>query len=141
MLANSRLVIVNTNLSWNRGSWRDMLVNIKASAYEDRKECVCIIQPGSPIALYHVGVEVVVFGSTTGTYRRKTYKGVPDAEYYVPCEFESVVNPLSEPKKAVSAKQINAFLGAGYHFRQTAFTMPEEAVNYVRETLTRKCEG
>jgi len=29
----------------------------------------------------------------------------------------------------------------GWDFRQTAFTMPEEAVNYVRETLTRKCEG
>ena len=112
MVDNRKLVIVNTNLSLDPDSWKDMLDNSKASAYEDRKERVCVIQPGSPIALYHVRVGIIAFGWTTDTFRRQAYRGVPDEEYFVPCEFETIVDPLTDPKKAISAREINAFLGA-----------------------------
>jgi hypothetical protein len=132
------LSVVNTNVTYMPDAWKDMLEQRKASAYYGRKTAVCSIPKGSPIALYHTGVGIVAFGRTGGTFHSKPYGDDPDEEYSIPCEFETVVNPITEPERAVTAREVNDFLGASHRFRQTTHTLPQEAVNFVRDKLKEK---
>lgn len=132
------LVVVNTNYTYMPDAWKDMLEKGKASAYYSRKTAVCSISRGSPIALYHNVVGIIAFGKTTDTFRRAPHGDDPDEEYYVPCEFEVTVDPTTERDKAVTAREINGFLGASYRFRPTRFTMPAEAVQFVRDALRKR---
>ena len=135
------LVVVNTNSTYMSDAWKDMFEHQKASAYYDRKTAVCGIPKGSPIALYHTGVGIVAFGKTTDTFRRAPYGDDPDEEYYVPCEFEIMVDPLNEPEKAVTAREVNDFLAASHRFRLTTYTLAAEAVDFVRDNLRKKEKG
>jgi hypothetical protein len=135
------LVTVNTNVTYMPEAWRDMLTNQKASAYYDRKTAVCGIRKGSPIALYHTGVGIIALGRTTDTFRRAPCGNDPDEEYYIPCEFDIVVDPEREPHKAVTAREVNEFLGASHRFRLTTYTLPPDAVNFVRRRLREKTKA
>lgn len=135
------LTVVNTNFTYREDAWKDMINENKASAYYDRKTAVTGVPAKSSIALYHTGVGIIAFGKTLDTFRRKPYRDDPDAEYYLPCEFEFNVNPLKEPEKAVKAREINTHLNASYRFRQTCFTLPKESTDFVRNTLRKKVKG
>mgnify|MGYP005855314771 CR=1 FL=1 len=135
------LTVVNTNLTYMPEAWREMLNDSKAAAYYGRKSAVSGISKGSPIALYHTGVGIIAFGRATDTFRRAPCGDDPDEEYYVPCEFEATVNPLEEPEKAVTAREINEALGASHRFRLTAYTLPADAVDIVRGRLREKAFG
>lgn len=132
------LVVVNTNSTYMPDAWREMLDQSKAAAYYGRKTAVAGIARGSPVALYHTGVGIIAFGKTTDTFRVAPCGEDPDEEYYVPCEFETVVDPIANPERAVTAREINEELGASHRFRLTAYTLPPEAVKFVQETLQKK---
>ncbi|WP_018233695.1 PDDEXK family nuclease [Thioalkalivibrio thiocyanodenitrificans] len=134
------LVVVNTNSTYMPDVWKEMLSEQKAAAYYGRKTAVSGIPKGSPIALYHTGVGIIAFGRTTDTLRRAPCGDDPDEEYYVPCEFEAMVDPVSEPHKAVSAREVNEALGASHRFRLTAYTLPPDAVEFVRKSLREKAD-
>lgn len=135
------LVVINTNSTYMADAWREMLEQQKVAAYYGRKTAVTGIAKGSPVALYHTGVGIVAFGKATDTFRRAPCGEDPDEEYYVPCEFETIVNPVEEPDKAVTAREVNEALGASHRFRLTAYTLPPEAVDFVRKTLREKAAG
>lgn len=132
------LTVVNTNSTYMPDAWREMLEQGKAAAYYGRKTAVSGISKGSPVALYHTGVGIIAFGKATDTFRRAPCGEDPDEEYYVPCEFETTINPVEEPERAVTARDINEALGASHRFRLTAYTLPPEAVEFVRKTLRER---
>lgn len=135
------LVVINTNSTYMPDAWKEMFEHQRASAYYDRKTAVCGIAKGNPIALYHRGIGIVAFGKTLDTFRRAPYGNDPDEEYYVPCEFEITVDPITEREKAVTAREVNDFLGASHRFRLTRYTLPSEAVEFVRDKLRQKRIG
>ena len=96
---------------------------------------MCNIEKGSRVALYHTGVGIIAFGRAVDTFRRAPSGEDPDEEYYVPCEFEVFVGPIEEPEKAVTAREVNEFLKGSHRFRQTVYTLPLEAIDFVRERL------
>ncbi|WP_423820699.1 hypothetical protein V5738_10180 [Salinisphaera sp. SPP-AMP-43] len=132
------LSVINTNATYMPDAWKDMLSQEKAAAYYGRKTAVSSISKGSPVALYHTGVGIIAFGKTTDTFRRAPCGSDPDAEYYLPCEFETTVNPITEPEKAITARDINKQLASSYRFRLTAYTLPPEAVDFVRNKLRER---
>lgn len=132
------LRVVNTNATYMRDAWRDMRDGSKASAYYGRKTAVCNIEKGSQVALYHTGVGIIAFGKALDTFRRAPCGEDPDEEYYVPCEFEVFVDPIEEPEKAIKAREVNKFLGGSHRFRQTVYTLPLEAIDFVREKLIER---
>lgn len=132
------LAVVNTNKTYMRDVWQEMLDRSGAAAYYDRKTSVCRIAKGSPVALYHTGVGIIALGVATDTFRRAPCGDDPEGEYYVPCEFEITVNPITEAHKAVQAHKVNGFLESSHRFRQTVYTLPPEAIAFFRERLQGK---
>jgi hypothetical protein len=135
------LVVVNTNATYMPDAWKDMFHQGRASAYYGRKTAVRSIAQGSPIALYHTGVGIVAFGKTIGPCVDAPHGDDPEGEYYVRCDFEFTVDPSKDPEKAVTAREVNDFLGASHRFRLTVYTLPQEAVKFVRDTLKKKQDG
>jgi hypothetical protein len=129
------LVVVNTNATYMPDAWRDMLAQGKASAYFGRKTALQGIPRGAPIALYHTGVGIITLGRTTDTFRRAPVNDEPDEEFFVPCDFEYTVDPVAEPERAVAARDINAHLKGSHRFRQTIYTLPREAIDFIRARL------
>ncbi|MEX2375653.1 MAG: hypothetical protein WD942_08740 [Dehalococcoidia bacterium] len=131
------LVVVNTNSTYMPDVFTDMLEQEKAAAYFGRKSAVDGITKGSPLALYHTGVGIIAFGYTTSdSIGRAAVEGHPDEEHFVSCKFETKVNPVREPHLAVSAREINAHLDGSHRFRQTVYTLPNEAIAFVRKRLS-----
>lgn len=129
------LSIVNTNVTYMPDAWREMLDHSKAAAYYGRKTSVARIAKNTPIALYHTGVGIIAIGKTTGDFQRAPCGNDPDEEYFVPCEFEKTIDPVSEASLAVSAREINDYLGSSHRFRQTVYTLPQEAIGFIRKRL------
>lgn len=132
------LTVVNTNHTYMENAWKEMLDNNKASAYYGRKTSISGVPKRSPIALYHTGVGIIAFGVTTSEYRRKPYGDDPEEEFYLLCDFEFKINPIKEPQKAVKASKINDYLNSSYRFRQTCFTLPKEAIGFIRNSISSK---
>jgi len=82
------LFVVNTNWTYDRDAYEDMLTENKAAAYIDRKYGITRITRGCAVCLFHVGVGVIAIGKATDDYRTAMYEDVVDGEYYVPCRFD-----------------------------------------------------
>jgi hypothetical protein len=134
------LTVVNTNATYMPDAWRGMIDAGKASAYYGRKTAVEGISRGVPIALYHTGVGIIAFGHTTDTFRRASVGSDADEEYYVPCKWETFVDPTVTGDRAVRADEINAHLQASHRFRQTVYTLPPKSIEYIRKELERRAK-
>ena len=123
------IYIVNTNSTYMEDAWIDMVGkgnDGKAAAYYDRKFAVQRIERGSKVYLYHTGQGIIAKGTATSGFRRTDYNGDRDEEYYVPLRFEWVLRESTEWSKAVKPWEINARMGGGHRFQQTAFAIPTE---------------
>jgi hypothetical protein len=78
------------------------------------------------VYLYHTGQGIIAKGAATAGFRRTDYDGDPDTEYYVPLKLEWALLDPTKWGKAVKSWEINARMGAGHRFRQTAFAIPPE---------------
>ncbi len=132
------LTVVNTNSSYMPDAWKDMLLQGKAAAFYGRKRSIDNIAPGSPIALYHTGVGFIAVGKTTGHRTRAAVEGDEGEEHHVPCAFDFVVDPEQEPQNAVKAWEVNEHLNASHRFRQTVYTLPAEALAFIRKRMAEK---
>jgi len=135
------IFVVNTDIAYEKDAWKDMLNENKAAAYRDRKYAVTRITKGSIVCLYHTGVGIIALGRATGEYRRKSLRGEPDTEFYVPCEFEIKIDPYTEPNEALPAAVLNTKFGTSYRFRQTVFALPKEYLNFIQSELRRRQHG
>jgi len=113
--------IVNTNLTWSDKNYKQMLNQNKAAAYGDRRKAINNISCGDKVFLYHNGIGIIAYGEAENDPIKKNSK-----EYYVDLDFEWKIDPDEESEKAISAQQINQALGAGYRFRNTVFSIPDE---------------
>ena len=52
-------------------------------------------------------------------------------ERYIECAFKRKINPVKNPKKALSANEINNELGTNWAFRQTRFRISDEESNKI----------
>jgi hypothetical protein len=135
------LVVVNTNSTYMPDVWREMIEEGKAAAYYGRKGAVKSIPSGAHVALYHTGVGFVAIGKSKDRFRRADVGMDEDEEYYVPCDWEVTVDLDSNPGHAVPAREVNEFLESSHRFRQTVYTLPSKAIDFVRKRLREKRDG
>ena len=61
-----------------------------------------------------------------------------DDERYVECSFRRKINPVGNPEKALSAREINRELGTNWFFRQTRFSISDEEANRIEKLFMKK---
>lgn len=130
--------IVNTNRTYNKNVYRDMLAQEKASAYSGRKTAVDEIKKGDRVFLYHTGVGVIACGRATDRARACDYQGEEDVEHFVKLKLDVKVDPTQEPDKCVAAWEINEAVGMSHRFRQTCFSIDSEMADKIEELLRKK---
>ena len=125
--------IVNTNITWSDTNYAEMLEQEKAAAYGDRRHSIKRIKKGDEVFLYHNGVGIIAFGkaSTSPVEIDK------EEEVYVKVPFKWKVDPVKNPKDAISASEINQYLNAGYGFRQTLFSISKEMSEAINKLKSR----
>ena len=134
------LFVINTNKTYMPEVYKEMVAEKKGSAYYDKKYSIQNIKVGNSICLYHVGVGVIGVGKAKTDYMKKDVNGDKDEEYYVPIEFEYLVdlNEVNWWDKAVHASEINNHFNTSYRFRQTVFQLPYEFLEFVRKKFQEK---
>ncbi|WP_143141430.1 hypothetical protein [Nannocystis exedens] len=126
------------NATYMPDAWRDMLRMSRASAFYGRKSSLDGIAKGTPIALYHTGVGMIALGKVTSERRIADVDGDEGEEHYVECAFEYTIDPEKAPERAVKAWEINEQLQASHRFRQTVYTLPGEALQFIRKRFAEK---
>lgn len=129
------LFVINTNKSYMPNAYQDMISERKGSAYYDRKYSIQNIRAGNTVCLYHVGAGVIGIGKAKTDYKKKEIDEDLDEEYYVPIEFEYLVNINEKDweQKAVHAWEMNNNFNTSYRFRQTVFQLPYEFADFIRK--------
>lgn len=136
----SGLFVVNTNKTYMPDVYKIMCAERKGSAYYGKKYSIQNIRAGNPVCLYHVGVGVIGIGKAKTDYLRTDVNGDVDEEYYVPIDFEYLVdiNENEWQKKAVHAWEINNHYNSSYRFRQTVFQLPFEYAEFIKKRFSEK---
>lgn len=73
-----------------------MVSERKGAAYYGRKHAIRNIQAGNFVCLYHVGVGVIGIGKAKTDYLTKDIGSDVEAEYYIPIDFEYLVDITKE---------------------------------------------
>lgn len=136
----SGLFVVNTNKTYMPNAYLEMVTERKGAAYYGKKYSIQNIRAGNPVCLYHVGVGVIGIGKAKTDYLMKDVNGDPDEEYYIPIDFEYLldVNRPGWEDLAVHAWEINNHFNASYRFRQTVFQLPYEYANFIKQRFSEK---
>lgn len=130
--------VVNTNVTYEPDAYKEMLDQGKAAAYYGRRNALDSIGKGDTVFLYHTGVGVCAVGRALDKPRGTDYRGDPGQEHFVPLEFRYAADPKLEPRKCVSAAEINAAVSRSYRFRQTAFSITAEMAATIEKLLKDK---
>ena len=136
----SGLYVVNTNQSYMAEAYKDMVLCKKASAYYSKKYSIKNISAGNTVCLYHSGVGVIGIGKAKTDFVQGDLEDDIGEEYYVPIEFEYLVDITEEnwKKKAVKAWEINSEFGMSHRFRQTVFQLPFEFAAFIKNKLKER---
>jgi hypothetical protein len=127
--------IVNTNFSYRRNAYKDMLRKNKASAYGSRKHAVDSIQKNDRVFLYHTGEGICSVGRVTSDEVEATKDG---DERYVNCSFKGKVDPVKYPDKTLRPWEINDTLGTNWAFRQTRFSISDDEADKIEKMFLAK---
>jgi hypothetical protein len=130
--------VVNTNVTYRKEAYLDMLSEDKAAAYYSRKTAVDGIKTGDRVFLYHTGVGVCAMGRAKDHAQPKDYGGDPGEEHFVALKMEYKADPVHEPLKCVRASEINKAVSGSYRFRQTAFAITVEMAEEIERLLKEK---
>lgn len=137
-MLEERYFIVNTNITWSKKNYKEMLKQEKAAAYYQRKKSIESINKGDTIFLYHTGVGVIAYGKAIDSNRMQDIDGEKDGEYYIKLKFDWMVNPDSEPDKAVKAWEINSKLNSRHSFRHAVFSISEDMAELIKKLAKKK---
>lgn len=120
--------VLNTNLKSGEQYTKEMLQEHKASAYYPGwREKIQKFQKGDIVFLYKSGVGIIAYGYASGILNKKACDGHPDYEYYMHLDnFVILTTPIS-------ASQMKEITGYGFNFRQTLFSISEEAAKKIIE--------
>ncbi len=129
----SSAYVLNTNFSNNSQHTQDMLDEKKAAAYYPGwREKIAKLQKGDTVFLYQSGVGIIAYGIATGKLEKRECDGHPEYEYCMK------LDKFSKLKKPFSAADMKACANQGFNFRQTMFSIGEEAKELlIREIQTK----
>jgi len=130
--------VVNTNVTYRKDAYLDMLSQNKAAAYYDRKTAVDGIRKSDRVFLYHTGVGVCAMGRAIDRFEEVDYRNDRGEEHFVRLKMEYKADPLTEPHKCVRAAEINKAVSGSYRFRQTAFGITSEMADEIERLLKSK---
>ncbi|WP_461813079.1 hypothetical protein, partial [Faecalimonas sp.] len=120
--------VLNTNLRKSEKYTKEMLEERKAAAYYPGwREKIQKFQKGDIVFLYKSGTGIIAYGYASGTLNKKTCDGYPEYEYNMP------LDNFVELKEPISASRMKEITGYGFNFRQTLFSISEEAANKIIE--------
>lgn len=129
--------LVNTCRTWRPEACADMLKKCKASAYYGAKYAISNnLSEGDVIYLYHNQVGVIAKGTATSDCKETSCDGNKGEEYYVPLNFEWVLDEKEWEDKAVKAWEINERRPISY--RRTVSSIPKEAADIIDEISQKK---
>jgi hypothetical protein len=134
----SKFFVVNTNATYDPEAYQEMLGDGRtgrAAAYGSRKSAVDGIAKGSTVFLYHTGVGIIARGKATESHRVCDFHGEPEAEHYVPLQFDPPVNRAEPFLHAVPAYAVNERLQMSHRFRQTTFRITTDMAKAMEELL------
>lgn len=120
--------VLNTNLRSNPKYTEEMLSEQKAAAYYPGwREKIQKFQKGDLVFLYKSGTGIIAYGYANGKLNKSPCDGHKDYEYNMKLEnFETLSTPIS----ASTMKKITQ---QGFNFRQTMFSISEEAAKKIIE--------
>lgn len=118
--------VLNTNKQSNARYTKEMLNEHKAAAYYPGwREKIQKFQKGDIVFLYESGVGIRAYGYASGVLNKAPCDGYEDYEYNM--HLENFVE-LSTP---ISASQMKEITDSGFNFRQTLFSISEEAAKKI----------
>jgi len=126
---------VNTNISHDPDAWNHMLTKNRASGFFGTKRTIDRIQKGDRVILYHKGVGAIAYGTALSGFQVDDYNGGKGEEHYVNVKWETKVDPLKSPAKAVAAWEINSHFKTGYTFRTTRLEIPKSIARFIGDKL------
>lgn len=130
--------VVNTNVTYLKSAYQEMLSQEKAAAYYGRKNAVDGIKAGDRVFLYHTGVGVCAMGGAIDHPREADYGEDAGEEHFVRLEMKYKADPVTEKEKCVTASEINRAISGSYRFRQTAFGISSEMADEIESLLKEK---
>ena len=89
---HSGLFVINTNKTYMPDAYKSMVGDRKGAAYYGKKYSIQNVRAGDPACLYHVGAGVIGIGKAKTDYLKNDINGDIDEEYYIPIDFEYLVN-------------------------------------------------
>lgn len=120
--------VLNTNSKNDPNCDKEMLSEGKAAAYNTGwKEKIKKLQKDDWVFLYRSGEGIVAYGKADGKLNKKDRYGVKEYEYNMNLNSFSLVDP------PISAAEMKKIAGYGFNFRQTLFSISEEAANKIRK--------
>lgn len=129
---------VNTNISHDPGAWKHMLTKNRASGFYGTKRTIDRIQKGDRVILYHKGVGAIAYGTALSGFQVDDYDGGKGEEHYVSVKWDTKVDPVKFPGKAVAAWEINSHFKTGYTFRTTRLEIPKKIARFIAEKLKER---
>ena len=120
--------VLNTNSRHNEICTNAMLKEHKAAAYYPGwREKIKKFQKNDIVFLYQSGKGIIAYGYADGNLKMQSYDGYEDYEYYMH------LNEFRELKKTISAAEMKDITKQGFNFRQTLFSISEEAAKKLKE--------
>ena len=114
--------VVNTNKKNNPNNTLEMITEQKVAAYYPGwREKIKKLQKGDIVFLYENGVGIIAYGNASGKLEKRPCDGHDDYEYNM--HLDEFVK-LSKP---VSASKMKEITQCGFNFRQTMFSISDEA--------------
>ena len=120
--------VVNTNKKNNPNNTLEMITEQKVAAYYPGwREKIKKLQKGDTVFLYESGVGIIAYGNASGKLEKRPCDGYDDYEYNMH------LDEFVELSKPVSASTMKEITGCGFNFRQTMFSISNEAEEKIRE--------
>ena len=118
--------VLNTNLKTDPKYTEEMLSEKKAAAYwPGWREKIEKFQKGDIVFLYKSGTGIIAYGKADGKLNKQECDGYKDYEYNMHLDNFVIL------KKPISAFEMKEITDCGYNFRQTLFSISEEAANKI----------
>jgi hypothetical protein len=109
-----------------------------SSGFYGTKRTIDRIQKGDRVILYHKGVGAIACGTALSGFEVDDYDGGKGEEHYVPVKWETKVDPLKSPEKAIAAWEINSQFKTGYSFRTTRLEIPKKVARFIADKLKER---
>lgn len=118
--------VLNTNKQSNERYTDEMLNEHKAAAYYPGwREKIQKFQKGDIVFLYESGVGIRAYGYASGVLNKRPCDGYDDYEYNMALE------NFIEFSVPISASQMKEITNSGFNFRQTLFSISEDAAKKI----------